>query len=222
MVPRPAALVAEHISQIQDAYIRERSTHRAVDAFPRALKDALDTEECDVVSAFIAGDLDEQYAEARPQEQTTSGRDLGTLLQEQLEGLYQDVLATQQHADRWRRLNTTGLALDFTQNPLLLGQFGRALQVDDAEAQRKVVSQAVDAIVEKALGEARTKKRRKVALQCAAGFFKAQVHEITRGEELGSAVARLQANEQYEDAVCMLWCQAVLIGLAQAIVKLGR
>jgi hypothetical protein len=220
IVPRPAALVADRFSEIQDGYLRERSTHSHVEALKRALSHVLGPDDSETVCAFIAGDLDDRYATA--DEPAPSGRELGAFLREKLEELYQEVVSTEQQAERWRRLNTMGLALDFTRNPLLLGQFGRALQAGDADAQQRVVSQAVDAIVEKAHAEERTQKRRRVALQCAAGFLKAQAHEIAEGEDFTSAMQRLQASDRYEDALCMLWCQTVLMALARVIMQLGR
>lgn len=220
IVPLPAALIMDHISEIQDAYLQGRPTNSPDAALRWAISQVFAREDSEAVSAFIAGDLDDRYATAG--EKTTSGRELGAFLQAQLEELYQGVGAIEQQMERWRHLNTTGLALDLTCNPLLLQQFDKALQAGDVQAQQHVVSQAVDAIVEKAYAEVRTTKRRRIALQCAAGFFKAQASEISGGEEIEAAAERLQASARYDDVLRMLWCQTVLIALARVIMKLGR
>jgi hypothetical protein len=222
MVPRGAALVAEHHSALQNAYLDERSTHSADEALSRALARTFRSDDCATVSAFIAGDLDAQLRAVLPAgERFTSGRELGELLRRQLEELHLKNGSVQRQADHWRHLNTTGLALDFTHNSLLLDEFDRALQSGDETEQRRVVSQAVDALVEKAQAETRTRKRRRVALQCAAGFFKAQATEIAGGEDFAVAMARLQATERYQDALCMLWCQSMMVALAREIAQLA-
>lgn len=193
-VPIPVARVAEHLTEIQDAYIKVRRTTNASLALEAALDDVLDASDREQAAAFLAGQLDRTYGAAG------DGANFRRGLAESLEALYTNIVAYDERAARRARMDVVDLAEDLATDQILAGGFAQAVSRGDAGEVSRLVGLAARYVLQKSSGP-RSRTGRKVKVQQAARVF----------DLLGRKAARAPGN--IEAGRQATWCAAVSAAL---------